>query len=316
MIDPLNNYRPLVDQVSCDLISLNPIQNFNYYDEREEGKFASYGHGLYTRGISGEECRTYLHVANVLRIQDCRFVYKSQISFKNLAMEKVSSPIINNVWRACTVVSLVTAVVLLLYLNQGNRELIQESLKPNDAVSISISPLHVFPSSRNESEMNETLEGPFPDAKNGSLWEATDAEKNGSLEHLSTINMNETLEDSSLPMKDETLDDLFSPVKNVSLEDSWLLVKNENAEDLWLPVKNETSEDSLQQVKNEPLKEENGITTEDNSVTGEAKYCDAFDGSRVHDTTNSPMYNAHSCPFLSNQVDCRRNGRPDFNYES
>ncbi|KAI4383337.1 hypothetical protein MLD38_009187 [Melastoma candidum] len=361
--------------------------------------------------------------------------FASEISFKNLAMEKVSSPIINNVWRACTVVSLVTAVFLLLYLNQGNRELIRESLKPNDAVSLSISPLHVFPSSRNESEMNETLEGPFPDAKNGSLWEATDAEKNGSLEHLSAINMNETLEDSSLvknetqegsplPVKDETSDDLFPPVKNLSSEDSWLPVKNENAEDSWLPVKNEnaedswppvkndtpedsllpvknensedsllpvkdktsedtspvvknenaedsllqaknenaedllppvknettedslppmkneqsevslppvknetsedksplvkneTSEDSLQQVKNEPLKEENGIATEDNNVKGEAKYCDVFDGSWVHDTTNSPMYNASGCPFLSDQVDCRKNGRPDFDYES
>ncbi|KAI4312601.1 hypothetical protein MLD38_037405 [Melastoma candidum] len=77
-IDPLNNYQPLVDQVSRDLISLTPIQNFNYYDEREQGKFTSNGHGLYARGISGEECRTYIHVANVLRIQDSGF-YESQV---------------------------------------------------------------------------------------------------------------------------------------------------------------------------------------------------------------------------------------------
>ncbi|KAI4331556.1 hypothetical protein MLD38_029735 [Melastoma candidum] len=85
-IDPLNNYQPLVDQVSDDLIALTPIQNFNYYNEREEGKSASYGHGLCTRGISGEECRTCLHVANVLRIQGCGFVYESQVTLMNCHM--------------------------------------------------------------------------------------------------------------------------------------------------------------------------------------------------------------------------------------
>ncbi|KAI4385039.1 hypothetical protein MLD38_003110 [Melastoma candidum] len=287
--------------------------------------------------------------------------FSTEISFKNFAMEKVSSPIINNVWRACTVVSLVTAAFLVLYLKQGNREYIRDSLKPTDAVSVSIFPVQAFPSLGNESDMNGTSEGPLADMKNGSLWEPSDAERNGSSEPA--INTNGTLEDSSLvkneslegsplsdknetledslqpgkietledwlqpvknetsddwfpPVKNETSDDWFPPVKNETSVDSLPPVKNENSEDTLLLVKNEASEDSLQQAKNETLKEENGIPTEDNWVQGEDQYCDVFDGSWVHDTTNSPMYNAADCPFLSDQVDCRRNGRPDFNYES
>ncbi|KAI4372815.1 hypothetical protein MLD38_011003 [Melastoma candidum] len=109
--------------------------------------------------------------------------------------------------------------------DDDNGRPIPENLgRPDQAIPAQpISWFHIFPSSRNESEMNEIFEGPFLDAKNGSL---TDAEKNGSLEYMSAINMNETLEGSPLLVKDETSHDLFPPVKNVSLEDSWLPMKN------------------------------------------------------------------------------------------
>jgi hypothetical protein len=43
--------------------------------------------------------------------------------------------------------------------------------------------------------------------------------------------------------------------------------------------------------------------------------CDLLDGSWVHDPAGYPLYQAAECPFLSDQVTCRRNGRPDAGYE-
>ena len=44
--------------------------------------------------------------------------------------------------------------------------------------------------------------------------------------------------------------------------------------------------------------------------------CDVFDGTWVRDDAAwYPLYEAAECPFLSDQVACRRNGRPDSGYE-
>lgn len=45
--------------------------------------------------------------------------------------------------------------------------------------------------------------------------------------------------------------------------------------------------------------------------------CDLFNGDWVRDNDEAwyPLYEAAECPFLSDQVACRRNGRPDSGYE-
>lgn len=43
--------------------------------------------------------------------------------------------------------------------------------------------------------------------------------------------------------------------------------------------------------------------------------CSMFDGKWTYDPKASPIYTAVECPFLSDQVSCQRNGRPDFDYE-
>ena len=48
---------------------------------------------------------------------------------------------------------------------------------------------------------------------------------------------------------------------------------------------------------------------------GDGEECDLFDGRWVHDPAGYPLYEAAECPFLSDQVTCRRNGRPDTGYE-
>ncbi|XP_020105585.1 protein trichome birefringence-like 40 [Ananas comosus] len=48
------------------------------------------------------------------------------------------------------------------------------------------------------------------------------------------------------------------------------------------------------------------------SVEGE---CDVFDGEWVYDEEAYPLYAARQCAFLSGQVNCRRNGRPDSDYQ-
>ncbi|KAF3955637.1 hypothetical protein CMV_019162 [Castanea mollissima] len=53
----------------------------------------------------------------------------------------------------------------------------------------------------------------------------------------------------------------------------------------------------------------------ENETKEEEHVCNIFDGKWVYDPTASPMYNRFQCPFLSDQVSCQRNGRPDFKYE-
>lgn len=51
---------------------------------------------------------------------------------------------------------------------------------------------------------------------------------------------------------------------------------------------------------------------------GEEESCDLFQGRWVRDGAAAggyPLYEAAECPFLSDQVTCRRNGRPDAEYE-
>ncbi|CAM0881699.1 unnamed protein product [Alopecurus aequalis] len=48
---------------------------------------------------------------------------------------------------------------------------------------------------------------------------------------------------------------------------------------------------------------------------GDGEECDLFDGRWVHDPAGYPLYEAAECPLLSDQVTCRRNGRPDNGYE-
>ncbi|KAF8043430.1 hypothetical protein BT93_A1691 [Corymbia citriodora subsp. variegata] len=45
------------------------------------------------------------------------------------------------------------------------------------------------------------------------------------------------------------------------------------------------------------------------------KECNIFDGKWIYDPKASPLYNGAQCPFLSDQVSCQRNGRPDSLYE-
>lgn len=47
----------------------------------------------------------------------------------------------------------------------------------------------------------------------------------------------------------------------------------------------------------------------------EEKICNMFDGKWVYDPKGSPLYDEAQCPFLSDQVSCQRNGRPDSDYE-
>lgn len=52
-----------------------------------------------------------------------------------------------------------------------------------------------------------------------------------------------------------------------------------------------------------------------NEIDEEEDSCNIFDGKWVYDPTASPLYSVSQCPFLSDQVSCQRNGRPDFEYE-
>ncbi|ONK69879.1 uncharacterized protein A4U43_C05F27810 [Asparagus officinalis] len=51
------------------------------------------------------------------------------------------------------------------------------------------------------------------------------------------------------------------------------------------------------------------------SIEEEQEECDVFDGMWVYDPKDYPLYHGHQCPFLSGQVVCQKNGRPDSDYE-
>ncbi|KAM3301967.1 protein trichome birefringence-like 42 [Capsicum chacoense] len=44
--------------------------------------------------------------------------------------------------------------------------------------------------------------------------------------------------------------------------------------------------------------------------------CNIFEGRWVYESKGSSYYEAPQCPFLSEQVSCQKNGRPDFDYEN
>ncbi|KMT01818.1 hypothetical protein BVRB_9g210100 [Beta vulgaris subsp. vulgaris] len=43
--------------------------------------------------------------------------------------------------------------------------------------------------------------------------------------------------------------------------------------------------------------------------------CDMFDGRWVYKPKEKPKYNSIKCPFIEEKMNCRKNGRPDFEYE-
>ncbi|URD93290.1 hypothetical protein MUK42_00939 [Musa troglodytarum] len=43
--------------------------------------------------------------------------------------------------------------------------------------------------------------------------------------------------------------------------------------------------------------------------------CDAFSGRWVHDNSSHPLYEEASCPYMSDQLACRKHGRPDAEYQ-
>ncbi|KAJ0111254.1 hypothetical protein Patl1_02416 [Pistacia atlantica] len=43
--------------------------------------------------------------------------------------------------------------------------------------------------------------------------------------------------------------------------------------------------------------------------------CNIFDGEWIYNPKESPLYNGHQCPFLSDQVSCQRNGQPEIDYQ-
>ncbi|XP_021842520.1 protein trichome birefringence-like 36 [Spinacia oleracea] len=49
--------------------------------------------------------------------------------------------------------------------------------------------------------------------------------------------------------------------------------------------------------------------------TSDPKKCNMFDGRWVYKPDENPYYDSNTCPFVEEKMSCRKNGRPDFEYE-
>nr|XP_023915782.1 protein trichome birefringence-like 3 [Quercus suber] len=72
---------------------------------------------------------------------------------------------------------------------------------------------------------------------------------------------------------------------------------------------------SMQHLEPSNFLQPSNVGEHENETNEVEHVCNIFDGKWVYDPTASPMYNRSQCPFLSDQVSCQRNGRPDFVYE-
>jgi len=57
------------------------------------------------------------------------------------------------------------------------------------------------------------------------------------------------------------------------------------------------------------------LTVKEESGGLKEEKCDIFQGRWVYDPKGYPLYHGRQCPFLSEQVTCQKNGRPDSGYE-
>lgn len=73
---------------------------------------------------------------------------------------------------------------------------------------------------------------------------------------------------------------------------------------------------SLPEFSPKPVVGESVSTPRLNKTNPQEEKCDIFEGEWVYDPKSYPLYHAHQCPFLSDQVTCQKNGRPDSNFES
>ncbi|CAN4103277.1 unnamed protein product [Withania somnifera] len=69
---------------------------------------------------------------------------------------------------------------------------------------------------------------------------------------------------------------------------------------------------NVETLKPARSREEEGDIIQENSNNK----CNIFEGRWVYESKESPYYEASQCPFLSEQVSCQKNGRPDFDYEN
>lgn len=58
------------------------------------------------------------------------------------------------------------------------------------------------------------------------------------------------------------------------------------------------------------------VKNKEEPKSNDAGNCNVFDGRWIYKPADNPLYDEFQCPFLSDQVSCQRNGRPDFDYKS
>ncbi|XP_010277749.1 PREDICTED: protein trichome birefringence-like 31 [Nelumbo nucifera] len=97
---------------------------------------------------------------------------------------------------------------------------------------------------------------------------------------------------------------LFGTVRLVSENFCWR--NNANAHSL--------QSDSLEILPSES--EEQGSSIDNSGHESIVGWCNVFDGRWVLDNASHPLYTEESCPYLTKQVTCQKNGRPDSLYQN
>ncbi|KAE8709962.1 Trichome birefringence-like 6 [Hibiscus syriacus] len=126
---------------------------------------------------------------------------------------------------------------------------------------------------------------------------------------------------SQIPLSDlrDKEPDFFDSVKQANASSRPSFSGSQDAKALVLSDKMEESTgDSspvhvLEGQSQEQQSKDNG--NEEPETMEEGRKCNIFEGKWVYDPIESPLYDSAMCPFFSDTVSCRRNGRSDKEYE-
>jgi len=217
---------------------------------------------------------------------------------------------ISDTWKLCTFGGLVGCFFLILFLNQSHHV----SLSAVRNIMVELAPSS-HPDYASQTAMIENPESkPQPEPKpSNSLTTIPLTTIASNLESKFETKPSNSTMDSNSPTNNNIIN---SPKPKLELEPSnsttgflTTMFKGGKVSELELKHKPEPTLDHPVDKANstiDPMK---------TPINKRGQKCNIFDGRWVYSEEIVPSYNTSVCPFLEEKMSCRKNGRPDSDYE-